>query len=134
MRVFVQSGKRDKDRWTILSADCLYTLRNYWRRSHPDNAQGWLFPNAKRDGCISVRSVQYAFARAIEKAGIRKHVTVHSLRHAFASHLLEDGVNLFQIKALLGHSSIASTAIYVHIANVTDDIVSPADAILARRG
>ena len=68
-----------------------------------------------------------AFMRWVECLGIQKDISIHSLRHAFATHLMEDGATIFQIKELLGHASLSSTAIYLHLANTTAGVVSPAD-------
>jgi site-specific recombinase XerD len=134
MRILVVSGKGGKDRFTLLSAHCLETLRDYWREYRPSSSDGWLFPGTKNVGTISVESVQYAFARAKERAGITKDVSVHVLRHLFATHLLEDGVDLLTIKALMGHACIKSTTVYLHLANTTAGIASPADTILSSNG
>jgi site-specific recombinase XerD len=134
MRLLVVDGKGKKDRYTLLSENCLDTLRDYWRKYRPKSPDGWLFPGTKNVGTMTVSAVEYAFDNAAAKAGITKDVTPHSLRHAFATHLLEDGVDLLTIKALLGHASISSTTIYLHLADTTEGIVSPADAIVASNG
>jgi site-specific recombinase XerD len=134
MRLLVVDGKGKKDRYTLLSSDCLDTLRAYWRKYRPKSPDGWLFPGSKNVGTITVDAVEHAFGNAAAKAGITKDVSPHSLRHAFSTHLLEDGVDLLTIKSLLGHSSIKSTTIYLHLADTTAGIVSPADAIVAGNG
>jgi len=127
MRVFVEDGKGGKDRYTLLSATCLSVLREYWKRYRPKHPEGWLFLGTYNVSHITSRDISFAFNKAVKRANITKNVSIHSLRHAFATHLLEDGATLLQIKELLGHTSIKSTTIYLHLANVTSDIKSPLD-------
>ncbi|AGL00119.1 tyrosine-type recombinase/integrase [Desulfoscipio gibsoniae] len=127
MRIFVEDGKGGKDRYTVLSATCLSVLREYWKRYRPKNPEGWLFLGTYNVSHITTRGIAFAFNEAVKRANITKNVSIHSLRHSFATHLLEDGATLLQIKELLGHTSIKSTTIYVHLANVTSDIKSPLD-------
>lgn len=129
MRVFIRKGKGSKDRYTILSNECLLTLRSYWTVYRPKHKDGWLFLGQRQRTHITIDAIEAAFDRLIERLGIEKDVTIHSLRHAFATHLLEDGVSIFQIKELLGHASLNSTTIYLHLANTTENVVSPADRI-----
>jgi len=125
----IRQGKGDKDRYTLLSTVLLDELRLYWLRDRPDP---WLFPGRSKDKPICDTSVQKAFQRARERAGIRKQATVHTLRHSFATHLLEQGVDLFTIKELLGHKSIKTTLIYLHLQHPgTRTIVNPLDQLLA---
>jgi integrase/recombinase XerD len=127
MTIHVQSGKGNKDRYTILSKVALQDLRDYWKRYRP---RTWLFPGRQADQPIGDSSIQKAFQRARDKAGIRKEVTVHTLRHSFATHLLEQGVNLFTIKELLGHKTIKTTLIYLHLQHPGQQIVNPLDQLL----
>ena len=127
MRIFVRNGKGGKDRFTILSHECLCALREYWSVYRPKHKDGWLFLGQGKYTHITTGAVEKAFDSWVERLGIHDDVTIHSLRHAFATHLLEDGASIFQIKELLGHSSLSSTTIYLHLANTTGDIVSPAD-------
>ena len=76
---------------------------------------------------ITSRGIEFAFKQAVKRTNITKNVSVHTLRHAFATHLLEDGATLLQIKDLLGHASIQSTTIYLHLANITSGLNSPFD-------
>lgn len=127
MRVFVKGGKGKKDRYTLLSNECLCVLREYWTVYRPKHPEGWLFLGVRKQTHIISDSASYAFDRWLEKSGITKDVSIHSLRHSFATHLLEDGVDLFQIKELLGHASLSSTTVYLHLANTTAGVTSPAD-------
>lgn len=112
-QIRVRGGKGEKDRYTLLSEVLLEALRAYIRAHRPEE---WLFPGQKGRGHLHVRSAQHIFTRAREKAGIRKPVSFHSLRHAFATHLLEDGVDIRYIQELLGHSSVETTQRYTHVA------------------
>lgn len=108
-----KSGKGKKDRYTILSPICLQVLRRYWKGYRP--AGGWLFEGIVSGSPYSIRSLQQLFHKACQKAGIRKAVTPHSLRHSFATHLLEEGVDTLTIKELLGHNNLQTTAVYLHV-------------------
>lgn len=127
MRVFVACGKGAKDRYTLLSEDCLIDLRKYWRAYRPRHPEAWLFLGKSNLTHIASQSIREAFDKACQRAGITKQVSIHSLRHAFATHLLEDGATLLQVKALLGHANIQSTTIYLHLANLTAGLKSPLD-------
>ena len=127
-RMTVQQGKGKKDRYTLLSPALLQQLRIYWKQHRP---HPWLFPGRDKNTPLSDASVQRAFKLAGDKAGIRKKASVHTLRHSFATHLLEQGVNLFTIKELLGHSSILTTLIYLHLQkNSHAAIVNPIDHLM----
>jgi site-specific recombinase XerD len=112
MLLRVHQGKGRKDRYTILSPKTLYYLRLYYRRYHPEK---WLFPGSTPFKPISVRSIQHVFKSARQKAGIKKNVSIHSLRHSFATHLIESGIGLPHIQKLLGHESIKTTTVYLHL-------------------
>ena len=129
MRVVVRGGKGQKDRYTILSETSLLALRDYWRRYHPKSPAGYLFPGTKNIGHLTANAVACAIDTAHSKASIKKTISPHTLRHCFATHLLEDGYSLLQIKEMLGHSSIQSTTIYLHLANTTLGVTSPADKL-----
>ena len=109
----VEQGKGKKDRNVMLSAALLETLRSYWKQCRP---QVWLFPGHRGKRPLHETLFQRAFQQARRAAGIRKPVTFHSLRHSFASHLLESGVNVRTIQALLGHRSLGTTQRYTHVA------------------
>jgi len=132
MRVFVKGGKGKKDRYTILSENGLLVLRDYWRKYRPKSPEGYLFPGTKNVGHITSSGIRFAFNCALSKTKITKDVTPHTLRHCFSTHLLEDGYSLFQIKEMLGHSSLSSTTVYLHLANTASGVVSPADNIPAK--
>jgi site-specific recombinase XerD len=111
----VADGKGGKERLVMLSPKLLELLRAYWKAEHPRNE--WLFPGRDPAQHISIRSVQLACQIAREGAG--KHITMHTLRHSFATHLLEAGTDVCTIKLLLGHRSLSSTARYLHVATNT---------------
>lgn len=113
MTIRVEQGKGAKDRYTLLSPRLLTELRGYWLAQRPKD---WLFPGKERAVPISDASVQKLFDRAKARAGIVKHGGIHALRHAFATHLLEAGVDVHTIQRLLGHSHIGSTLRYFHLA------------------
>ncbi len=127
MRLFVEDGKGGKDHYALLSETCLNVLRQYWKKYQPEHPEGWLFLGTYNVTHITPRGIEFAFNRAVKRASITKNVSIHSLRHAFATHLLEDGATLLQVNELLGHSSIQSTTVYLHLANLTADIKSPLD-------
>jgi integrase/recombinase XerD len=114
MVIRVQQGKGRKDRYVTLSPTLLETLREYYKACGPKGTL--LFPNRNGDEPIHPTTVQRACSRAARSAGLNKRVTPHTLRHCFATNLLEAGTDLRTIQVLLGHGSINTTAIYLHIA------------------
>jgi site-specific recombinase XerD len=123
----VRQGKGGKDRQTLLPAKLLELLRCYWRNQRPS---GWLFPAADSARPISTKTIFMACRTATRRAGISKPVHPHSLRHAFATHLLEAGVNLRTIQILLGHANLETTARYLHVADVAvRTTASPLDSL-----
>lgn len=106
------SGKGGKQRCTLLSERLLEHLRSYWRHVRP--LDGWFFPGRTKDGHVSKESARRVFHQAASAAGIAKHVAPHSLRHSFATHLIDTGTDVTVVKALLGHSSLYTTQIYTH--------------------
>ncbi len=112
MVIRVQQGKGEKDRYTLLAKRTLEVLRDYWRAYRPKE---WLFPGQPAKGSLSISAVQKIFEKVLHQAGIKKHATVHALRHSFATHLLEAGTDLYQIQRLLGHTNPKTTAIYLHL-------------------
>lgn len=125
--IHIQDAKGKKDRYTLLSNQLLLSLRKYYKEYQPDY---WLFEGAS-GGQYSKTSIQKIFKRALKASGILKPATVHTLRHSFATHLLERGVNLRYIQTLLGHSSSKTTEIYTHISNKDlSKISSPLDFLI----
>ena len=125
MLIKINQGKGNKDRYTILARQTLMLLRQYYRAYQP---QDWLFPGVPSTNPISDRTIGLVFKKACEKSGIKKAVTPHSLRHSFATHLMESGVNLRYIQNLLGHQSPETTAIYTHVSHHhISKIISPID-------
>lgn len=112
MMIRVEQGKGNKDRYTILSPRLLPQLRDYWRKHHPSS---WLFPGQKPGRPLTRKSASRVFDAAKEKAGIHKVGGIHSLRHAFATHLLEAGVDARTIQILMGHKSVISTMRYLQV-------------------
>ena len=126
MRVHIQSGKGKKDRYVNLPESVLEQLRNYYKEYKPTE---YLF-EGQYGGAYSVRSIQQIFKDSMLKAKIIKKVGVHSLRHSFATHLLENGTDVRFIQDLLGHTNIKTTLLYTQISdNSLRKIVSPLDFI-----
>ncbi len=117
-------SKGKKDRYTLLSERLLALLRDYYKEYRP---QVWLFEGMNKSQ-YSATSVEKVFHKAVQRAGIKKHVTPHSLRHSFATHLLEQGINLRYIQEILGHEDSRTTEIYTHVAsNELGQIKNPLD-------
>jgi site-specific recombinase XerD len=116
MVIRVRHGKGQKDRYVMLSPRLLEVLRAYWKAARPPD---FLFPGAVADRPLTTGSVRKVCYRARIAAGLDKRVTVHTLRHSFATHLLEAGTDLRTIQVLLGHSSFSTTARYVHVATAS---------------
>ncbi len=126
MRVWVRNGKGKKDRITLLSPSLLEQLRAYYKLYRPKE---WLFEGANRKQ-YSVSSIRQVFNRSKKKSGVHIPATVHSLRHSFATHLLDSGTNLRYIQKLLGHNSSKTTEIYTHVTqNNLINIESPFEKI-----
>jgi site-specific recombinase XerD len=134
MRIFVHCGKGGKDRYTLLSQNSLDILREYWRAYRPNHPDGYLFLNKDRSKHMSVRTVQDAFKSALRRADLRKDFSVHTLRHCFATHLLESGVDVCRIKQLMGHTHIQSTTFYLHLLNFDGSVRSPLDTLPKKGG
>ena len=123
----LRQGKGRKDRYVMLSEQRLAILRAYWKRARPRRL---LFPGPDPERPITARSVQRACRQAVRAAGLDPSVTVHTLRHCFATHLLEQGVDIRVIQDLLGHRHITSTAKYARVAvNTIRQIQSPLELL-----
>ena len=129
MRVFVRNGKGEKERYTILSKTTLEMLRKYYRIYKPKHPEGYLFLNNDRNP-LKIERIRLYFRIYRNKSKLNPKLTVHSLRHNFATHLIEGGATLIQVKELLGHSNIRSTMEYVHIAKIDVDLESPLDVLM----
>ncbi len=116
MLIQVRHGKGAKDRTVMLSPQLLAILRTYWRLARP---REWLFPGRDESKPIDVQVLHAACRSTTKAAGLAKHVTVHTLRHSFATHLLESGVDIRIIQVLLGHNSLSTTARYTQVATTT---------------
>ena len=123
MLIHVEQGKGRKDRKAMLSPGLLGLLRDWWLEARPE---GWLFPGKPKINPISPRQLNRAFTSAKNMAGISKPATLHTLRHSFATHLLEANTDVRVIQVLLGHAKLTTTAQYTHVATKTiRDTVSP---------
>jgi len=125
--IFIKAAKGKKDRRTILSDHLLGLLRQYYKLHKPSY---WLF-EGQTGGKYSASSVQRIFRKAVKESGVNPWATVHTLRHSFATHLLQQGTNLRYIQGLLGHSSSKTTEIYTHLQKVDNSVVrSPLDVLM----
>ena len=135
MRILVHQGKGGKDRYTLLSESNLEILREYWRTYRPNHPEGYLFyPKDDKSRRLTDRNVHDAMQKYRKNAGFSQNYTVHTLRHCFATHLLENGVDVCRIKQLMGHTHIQSTTFYLHLINFDDSIKSPLDTLPKKRG
>lgn len=132
MKIRVRNGKRNKERYTLLSKNNLELLRKYWLKFGNKNysPDDYLFISRKTGKQLTSRGVQCAMEKIAVKAGITTNPTPHTLRHSFATHLMNDGVDLVIIQALMGHSNIKTTSIYLHVRDYQKlNIVSPLDSL-----
>jgi site-specific recombinase XerD len=131
MLVHVELGKGQKSRLVPLSEVLLAQLRNYWRTGRPKvKGSPWLFPSEDPAKPLHTTTIEKACLRARDAAGLTKHVTPHTLRHCYATHLLEAGTDLRTVQALLGHATLSTTAIYTHVQRkLVTATRSPLDAI-----
>ncbi len=116
MTIRVEQGKGGKDRYTLLSARLLDELRAYWRQARP---RTWLFASRYTDQPADPSGIQKAYTVVKRRAGVTKRGGIHALRHAFATHLLEAGVDVHTIQRLLGHRALSTTSRYFHLAHPT---------------
>lgn len=137
MRLFVFQGKGQRDRFVPMAKSSLELLREYFKAYRPNHPEGWLFLNGKfgngGDSHISQRAIQDAFKRYHERARVKTYGTVHTLRHSYATHLMEDGVNVFYIQKILGHATLWTTMRYLRIAQT--DVMktkSPLDKLMEK--
>ena len=122
----INQGKGNKDRYTVLSKKVLIELREYYLSYRPKQ---FLFNGRYKGSPMSAEGLRHALVAAVKRAGIKKEVNLHILRHCFASHALEEGINLKTLQYLLGHSSIKTTMIYLHVSDVPlAKAFSPLDA------
>ena len=120
-------GKGDKERYTLLGQKALDTLRIYWQQYRPCEC---LFPSKTPDRPICGSTVQRAFKQSLHLSGVKKKASVHTLRHSFATHLLEAGTDLFYIQRLMGHTSAKTTAVYLHVTRKDlTKVTSPIDLL-----
>ena len=124
MMVYIRQGKGGKDRYSILSQRALQCLRQYWREYHPKE---WLFEGNKGSH-LCMTSIRNIFVDAKKRAGIKKPASPHTLKHSFATHLIESGVSLHHVQLLLGHRSPNTTTVYLHVSKINlAQVVSPLD-------
>jgi len=129
MVIRVEQGKGKRDRYTLLSGRLLEQLRIYWKACRPGE---WLFPSKNRERHISQSSVGREYIKAKRALGITKGTGIHTLRHCFATHLLEAGYDIRKIQLLLGHKNISTTMIYLHVSKRSLEMMkSPLDFFLA---
>ena len=127
MTLRVEQGKGQRDRYVMLSPQLLELLRDWWRTARP---QVWLFPGQNPINPMTPRQLNRAVTAAKDLAGIAKRVSPHTLRHSFATHLLEQGVDIRVIQVLLGHAKLETTALYTRVAvNTVRDIKSPLERL-----
>jgi integrase/recombinase XerD len=133
MMLRIEQGKGRKDRHAMLSPQLLELLREWWREGRRLGAllpRGWLFPGRNPVEPLSTRQLNRAVHAAAEAAGIKKRVSPHTLRHSFATHLLEQDTDIRIIQVLLGHAKLDTTARYTRVANTTiRTVTSPLDRL-----
>ncbi len=133
MTLRVEQGKGQKDRYAMLSPVLLERLRVWWRVARAQGKMldgGWLFPGQNPVRHLSARQLNRAIHDAADEAGIEKHISMHSLRHAFATHLLEQKVDIRLIQVLLGHKKLETTALYAQVAtDILREVVSPLERL-----
>ena len=129
MKIFVREGKGNKERYTILPQESLKMLRTYWTKYRPQNKSEKIFISERGEE-ITVGVLREHFRKYRRKANLNEKVTMHTLRHCFATDLIENGAKLIQVKELMGHSNIRSTMHYIHVANIDLGVESPLDVFI----
>ena len=129
MRIFVRGGKGGKDRYTVLPKVSLEMLRKYYKIYKPKHPEGYIFLN-REGNRIKTERTRVFFRRYRRKAKIDEKFVVHSLRHGFATDLIERGASILEVKELMGHSNIRSTMEYIHVAKVELSVENPLDAFI----
>ena len=133
MTLRVEQGKGHKDRYAMLSPVLLQRLRTWWRIAHAQGKMlpgGWLFPGMNPTDPLTTRQLNRAVHDAAETAGLAKRVSMHTLRHSFATHLLERKVDIRVIQVLLGHKRLETTTVYTHVATeLLHEVLSPLEAL-----
>jgi integrase/recombinase XerD len=131
MLIRVEQGKGRKDRYVMLSPHLLNLLRAWWKAARP---RGWLFPGRDPAQPMTTRQLNRACHAAAQMAEINKHVSLHTLRHSFATHLLEQNIDVRVIQVLLGHAKLDTTALYTRVATKTiSEVMSPLEHIALKR-
>ena len=130
MLIRVEQGKGRKDRYVMLSPHLLDLLRAWWKAARP---QGWLFPGRDPAQPMTTRQLNRACHAAAQMAEINKRVSLHTLRHSFATHLLEQNIDVRVIQVLLGHAKLDTTALYTRVATKTiSEVMSPLEHIAVK--
>ena len=134
MLLRVEQGKGDKDRNAMLSPVLLAILRRWWHAGQAERKMlrgGWLFPGQDPLNPVSTRQLSRVLSEVLKTAGIRKRVSMHTFRHSFATHLLEQGVDIRVIQVLLGHKKLETTALYSQVATrLLNETPSPLDSLV----
>jgi len=137
MMIHVEQGKGRKDRYALLSPALLEQLRDWWRYAIAKNKilkGGWLFPGQNPINPVSERTLARVCSATAKKAHIKKRVTMHLLRHSFATHLLENKVDIRLIQVLLGHAKLSTTALYAQVAtNLLREVISPIENLVIEK-
>ena len=127
MMIRVEHGKGGKGRYTVLSQKCLELLRKYWLAQRPGE---WLFPGRDKEKPMAIGTAQQVYSQAKKRTNLTKGRGIHTLRHCFASHLLDDGVEIYVIKRWMGHSSLKTTYKYIHLCpDYLSKVKSPLDLL-----
>lgn len=129
MRIFVREGKGKKERYTVLPKTSLEMLRKYYKIYKPKHPEGYIFLN-REGNPLTVERTREFFRRYRRKAGLDEKFVVHSLRHSFATDLIERGATILEVKEAMGHSNIRSTMEYIHVAQIGLSVNNPLDELM----